>query len=778
MDILPVEPSHGVSILTRVRYNNDGYHNEVLAMRWVRLGFTVVLVVVLAAISAAQVSIVSPKDGETIRSRWVTVKVEKPSPEGYVMVWLNNQFVAAVSAPFELRIDLAERNLLTGSHTLRVVGRAKDGSLEGEAQVQFHVNLTGVGAGVESVQLAYKLRTGEIAFYTLSATSETKAEVPAKAIRQKLPQLSTKLTLRWFQTVRDITADRQFRMMRVVEGGVLEREAPVAAGAAPMMGGGPLGGIGGLISGYAGMLGSLMGEEAGAPSPMMGGMPMMPGAPMMPSAPMAPGAPTAGALQRLRLRPTDNQRAGLFTLLPDGTIVAGEELPSVVRFTAGNIDLAVPDRPLKIGDRWIGFVTLPRNIENLTIVGAAAPAGMMGGMPGGLGPGAFMGEEAGAPMGMPYGGAPYGMPYGGMPGAPMMPGRPGMGPSMPGAPMMPGMPPGMPGAPTAPQEPEALLADAPVVTAPATHRLDGFEYWNDRLCARIVSQFKVKVELDLGATTAGAGPMAPGAMGGEMGAPLMGGGPMMGAPGMGAPMMGGMVGRPGMPGAPTMGMPSGPGAQPFQAARRLSGEAEGTRTLLFDIESGQVVYVKVTMKATFDTDYATVLPLLPQVQQPAVTGAPGMPGAPMMPGGPAMPGGPMPGAPMMGGMVGRPGMAGAPMMPGAGGFSGEEAGAPAGMPYGGVPYGGAPYGGMPYGPTGPGMPSAPMGPGVAGMPGAPMGPGVAGMPGAPGAPGMGMPLQPTFRNHPAKLHYSLTLENVLLHLGRLDRQLKALTEAR
>lgn len=679
-------------------------------MRRMRWALTTFLVAFMAATGLAQVSIVSPRDGEVVRSRWLVVKVEKPTQEGYVMVWLNNKFVAAVSAPFELRIDLAERNLTTGAHTLKVIGRGKAGELEGEAQVQFRVDLT--GTGTDRVRLLFKPRTGELSLYTFHATSETRADVPAKAIRRKVPSLSTKLTLRWFQMVRDVTADQQYRTMRVVEEGVLEREAPIGVGAgAPAM----AGPVGAPMGGPVGM-GPMLGEEMGAFGPMgIGAPPMLGGPGMMAGMPSA-----AGALTRLHLRPTDNQRIGLFTLLSDGTVITGEELPSVVRFTSGNIDISLPDRELKIGDRWIGFLTLPRNLENLTIVGAAA--GVAGAPMGGMVGGEEMGTTSAPPMMGPM-----------RPGSPMgmMGRRPGMPPSMPG--VSPSALGALGGIPAQSQEAEALLADAPVVTAPATHRLDGFEFWNDRLCARIVSEFKVTVELDVGAA-------------GGTGAAPMPGGPM------GAPMMGGPLGAPIMPGAPS-GMPSGPTGLP--SGRKLSGKAEGTRTLLFDVEGGRVVYVKLTLKATFDTDYATVLPLIPQ--QTTVAGTTGAPGAPMMPGGPMAPtapgfmrpGGPMGGAPTGAPMMaGAPAMAGAPMMPGAMGpgglFGGEEMGAMAGTPYGA------------YGPTPPMMPGMPSAPGV---------------PGAPVA-------QPTFKNYPAKLLYSLTLENTLVHAGRLDQQLKALTEAR
>lgn len=100
-----------------------------------------------------------------------------------------------------------------------------------------------------------------------------------------------------------------------------------------------------------------------------------------------------------------------------------------------------------------------------------------------------------------------------------------------------------------------------------------------------------------------------------------------------------------------------------------------------------------------------------------------------------------------------------------------------GMPGGeGGFYGGMPYGGL-YGGIGGGAPTTPtifgrFGTGTFG----PTTPGGFGMPGAPGMPGM--PQQPTFRNHPAKLVYSLNLENSLTHSGRLDQQLKILGEAR
>jgi hypothetical protein len=761
-----------------------------------RAWLSLTILMLFAAIGAAQVSIVSPRDGEVIRSRWLNVKVEKPTNEGYVMIWLNGKFITAITSPFEFRIDLAEQKIYSGTHTIKVAGFNRLGQKEGEAQVQFQVNLA--GAESETTRFVLKPRTGELAFYTFQATSETTVDVPARAIKRKVPQLSTKLILRWFQTVRDITADRQFRMMRVVEEGVLEREVPITMGAGMggMAMGGPMGGMG-----PAGMMGGGMfgGEEMGlggmaGPRGMMGlGPSPMVGAPTPPGAPTMPGALTSmGGFMRLRLRPTDNQRVGLFALFPTGEIVTGEEVPNVVKFATGSIDLTFPDRELKIGERWVGFITLPKNIENLTIIGAT-----MGGMPG-MGGMPMMG---GAP-GEEYSGMP-GMMGGGpmMPGRPMMPGGPMMGvpgrPGMPGAPMMPGMPgaPTTPGAPSPLQEPEALLADAPVITRPASHRFDGFEFWNDRLYARIISEFKINVELDLMPTT---------------GMGQMGMGPG-GAPGMPGPMMGGqmMPGAPGVAGAPPTGgmpgAPAGPGGQIPQPQLKLTSIAEGTRILLFDIENGQVVYVKVTMKATFDTDLVTVFPFIQAQQQ--LAGAPGMAGAPSAPttpsgmfgggmlGGFGMPGGeigglggfggaPFGGAPL-GGFGGFGGFGGAPFG-GFGGFGGAPFG---GAPFGGIGgFGGAPLGGAPLGGFGgfggsPYFGGAPTGPNPFGRFGmGTFGP-IAGMPGGLGGTGApswggmpGMPQQPTtFRNHPAKLLYSLTLENTLTHSGRLDQQLKALT---
>ncbi|MCS3919536.1 hypothetical protein Q2T83_13085 [Fervidibacter sacchari] len=758
-------------------------------MRRAWLSLTVLMF--FAAIGAAQVSIVSPRDGEVIRSRWLNVKVEKPTNEGYVMIWLNGKFITAITSPFEFRIDLAEQKIYSGTHTLKVAGFNKLGQKEGEAQIQFQVNLA--GAESETARFVLKPKTGELVFYTFQATSETTVDVPARAIKRKVPQLSTKLILRWFQAVRDITADRQFRMMRVIEEGVLEREVPITVGAGMAMG--PMGGMGpaGLTGG--GMIGGGMfgGEEMGAgmfgmagPMGMMGMGPMtMFGAPTTPGGPTMPGAlPPTGGFMRIRLRPTDNQRVGLFALFPNGEIVTGEEVPNVVKFTTGSIDLTFPDRELRVGERWVGFITLPKNIENLTIIGAAM-GGMpgMGGMPmmGGV-PGEEYSEMPGMVGGPMMGGGPM------MPGRPMMPGGPMMGmpgrPGMPGAPMMPGMsgtPLTVSGAPSPPQEPEAFLADAPVVTIPASHRFDGFEFWNDRVCARIISEFKgVGVELDLTPTTGmGQMGMGPGGMfGGAPGMPggMMGGQMMPGAPGIGAPPTG-------MPGAP-----AGPSGQIPQPQPKLTGKADGTRTLLFDIENGQVVYVKVTVKATFDTDLVTVLPFVQDQQQ--LAGAPGMtgaPGAPTTPGGMmgGMPGfmGGMPGGMFGGGMLGGFGMPGgeAPFG-GLGGFGGAPfGGAPFGGlgGFGGAPFGGAPFGGLggfggsPY--TG-GTPTAPNPFGRFGM--GTFGPtGGSGMAGIPSWGGMtGMPQQPTtFRNHPAKLLYSLTLENTLTHSGRLDQQLKALT---
>ncbi|MGQ9462768.1 MAG: hypothetical protein ACUVRR_06890, partial [Candidatus Fervidibacter sp.] len=329
-----------------------------------------------------------------------------------------------------------------------------------------------------------------------------------------------------------------------------------------------------------------------------------------------------------------------------------------------------------------------------------------------------------------------------MPGGPMMgmPGRPGM----PGAPMMPGQP-TQPQLPGMIQEPEAFLADAPIVTIPVTHRFDGFEFWNDRLCARIISEFKgVAVEFDLMLTT-GMGQMGMGPMGMYGGGSTMPGGPMMG--GQMIPSVPG-----GMPGAPV-----GPSGQIQQPQTKLTGKADGTWTLLFDIENGQVVYVKVTVKATFDTDLLSISPFVQATQQVAgAPGAVGMPGAPTMPGG-------------EGGFYG-----GMPF----GGFGGAPYGGAFG--FGGAPYGGA-FGGIAGAAYSGGAPTTPsifgrLGMGTLGPSGG-ITPGGIGAPGMPGwTPGMtGALPQPTFRNHPAKLLYSLNIENSLTHSGRLDQQLKALS---
>ncbi|MGQ9462769.1 MAG: hypothetical protein ACUVRR_06895, partial [Candidatus Fervidibacter sp.] len=396
-------------------------------MRRMWLGLTIFMVV-FSAIGAAQVSIVSPRDGETVRTRWLTLKVEK-SQEGHVMIWLDGKFITAITPPFEFRIDLAEQKIFSGTHTIRVAGFNRLGQKEGEAQVQFQVDLA--GAEAESVKLEFKPRTGELAFYTFQATSETTVDVPARAIRQKVPQLSTKLVLRWFQALRDIAADRQYRMMRVVEDGVLEREVPIAMGGGFAMGAGPAG-----VMGPMGMAGEETGFGAFGPmgAPQVVGAPQMFGAPGLP---MMPGAPSlATGTTRIRIRPIDNQKVSLFTLFPNGNILTGEEMPNVVKFAANSVDLTTPDRELKIGERWVGFITLPRNLENLTIIGA--PMGGMAGIGGMPMMGGVPGEEF---TGMP-----------GVMGGPMMPGGPMMGGQMmPGRPMMPGGPMmGMPGRPGMP----------------------------------------------------------------------------------------------------------------------------------------------------------------------------------------------------------------------------------------------------------------------------------------------------------------------------------------
>lgn len=141
------------------------------------LGLAIVFVAALVTIGATQVSIVTPRDGEMVRSRWLNLKVEKPTQEGYVMIWLDGKFLTAVTAPFEFRIDLADQKIFSGSHTIRVAGFNRLGQKEGEAQVQFQVQL--IGEEVENLRLAFKPKTGELAFYTLQASSEATVDIPA-----------------------------------------------------------------------------------------------------------------------------------------------------------------------------------------------------------------------------------------------------------------------------------------------------------------------------------------------------------------------------------------------------------------------------------------------------------------------------------------------------------------------------------------------------------------------------------------------------------------------
>jgi len=96
-------------------------------MRWVRLAMMVMVLGWTVTLTAAQVAIVSPHDGELVRSRRLLLRVQKPTSDGYVMVWLDGKFVSAIAAPFELTIDLAEREIVSGEHTLRVVGVSKTG---------------------------------------------------------------------------------------------------------------------------------------------------------------------------------------------------------------------------------------------------------------------------------------------------------------------------------------------------------------------------------------------------------------------------------------------------------------------------------------------------------------------------------------------------------------------------------------------------------------------------------------------------------------------------
>lgn len=109
-------------------------------MRWVRLAIAMVSIGWMVSLSTAQVAILSPRDGEVVRSRQLLIRVQKPSSEGYVMVWLDGKFVSAISTPFELMVDLAEREIVSAEHALAqaveqiapaVMERVKAGDYEG-----------------------------------------------------------------------------------------------------------------------------------------------------------------------------------------------------------------------------------------------------------------------------------------------------------------------------------------------------------------------------------------------------------------------------------------------------------------------------------------------------------------------------------------------------------------------------------------------------------------------------------------------------------------------
>lgn len=156
-------------------------------------------------------------------------------------------------------------------------------------------------------------------------------------------------------------------MMRIVEDGLLEKETPPTSFGAPAMG--APSGLG-MMGGPMGIFGGMPGEESGIG--MTGPMAGAPGAPTMPGITGFVAGP-----YRLRLRPIDSQKVALFTLLPNGNLSTSEEIPNIVKLASGSIDVVFPEEILKVGKRWIGFITLPRNLENLTIIGAT-----MGGMPG------------------------------------------------------------------------------------------------------------------------------------------------------------------------------------------------------------------------------------------------------------------------------------------------------------------------------------------------------------------------------------------------------------
>ncbi len=614
-----------------------------------------VLTVMAAFVGAApgQISVLSPSDGETVTSRRLTVKVAVDDPKGYVMIWFDGKFLMGISYPFETNLDLAELKALSGDHVIRVVGRNASGQLAGQADIRITVNLTGEGISEEGLILRLKGRVGDFAFYTLKGESAAKGEVPTKAIRETIAGLTTRLTLPWRQIVRDVTADNQFRIVRAVEEGLIQRTLS------------------------------------------------------------------------FRIAPAASQEFGFLTVLPNGTVVTGVDVPSVIQLVSGINDIALPDRPIRVGESWTGRMAIPRNLENLTVIGGGAQqipgmgmAGPMAGMPG------MRGEEE-EPMGIAGG-------RGGV----MMP----------------------PTAPAGQPVPQAdagtlILADAPIVSVRAIHTLEGFESYRGKSCARIVSTFRAPAILDIsqagaigaapGTTGApgAAGPgMMPGGMpgmmgpggGGAIGVPPMRGGGAVGGP----PARGGFMGPMGGGTAPPAGLTGGVGATPAPALQPLKGNIEGKRILLFDIESGHVVFSRLEVTGVFNTDYLTIIGLAPAAAPAAgPAAAPQAPG--QAPGVPAVGPGPMVGPPAMGTLAGGP-MRGA-MAPG-------------------------------LGPPGPGVIGEEERGGPGGVPGR-MAPGIAG-------PAMGVAQQPSFVNVPAKIRYQMSLENTLDQVSRIDQLMKFAVSSR
>lgn len=267
-----------------------------------------------------------PQDGSTVHEKFKIV-LRKANPTGYIALWLDGQFLTAIGPPFEHDIDPDAMKLKDGEHELRAEARDGDGTYVGSSTVRFKlVRQAPIEVPQEGLILSFKLRSGEVWFYTVKAGSKARGKIPKRARTEDLPFLEHRLTLRWNQMVQGVTPDRYYQVNREIEEGRIWFLAPSGA-------------VGGI-----GMAGALMGGETGGPTS------------------------SAQMFQVVSLPLQPLRKMMLASMETNGSIFTNDDVDPLLAFATAGVEIEFPDFPLKPGTSWDAPVAVRPELFFLSVI--------------------------------------------------------------------------------------------------------------------------------------------------------------------------------------------------------------------------------------------------------------------------------------------------------------------------------------------------------------------------------------------------------------------------